>query len=362
MCIALLVALSGGFPSAAGTAQASGKLTPQDLQRYQPNELAPIPVMEYHVITTDESRESDVYVRTAEHMREDLQWLYDHNFHVISTRSLLENRIDVPAGKKPVILSFDDATASQFRWDPHGQGGEDVRLIDPDTAMGVLEAFFQGHPDFGRGGQFAVLPYNCFADGTPLNTIDDCPDKLRWMAANGYEIANHTQTHANLYDVTDEEFMAEIGEPIVWLSDIVQGDANLMDVLVMPYGMYPDKDLHPEQREMLRNGFTYKGHEIQIRGAFLVGANPTESPSSSEYDPLFISRIQAFEESLDQWFGEMGSGSYPVYVSDGDPATITIPDALPNMLIDQFDPAVVTAGGHQLIQYEPETGEIVSPS
>lgn len=337
------------------TAPKTGTLTAEEFLDHQPNELAAIPVLEYHVITTDESGEADPFTRTADHMREDLQWLYDHDFYVITTREFIENRISAPAGKRPVILSFDDGHSSQFRWTDNG---DNDRLIDPETAMGVLESFFKEHPDFGRGGQFAVLPFNCFADDTPLNTIDDCPDKLRWMAANGYELVNHTAGHQDLLDVTDEEFAFQIGDPILWLNDIVEGDANMMDVIVMPYGNYPSRDLHPGQREMMRNGFTFEGQEIRLRGAFMVGANPTESPSSAGYDPLFIARIQAHKESLDRWFGMIDDGDILVYVSDGDPETITVPNPVPNSLADEFDAATIVAEGHRLVRYAPDTGQL----
>ncbi len=326
-------------------------LTPDELANLRPNELGAIPVLQYHVITTDEAAESDPFVRTAGNMRDDLQWLYDHGFYVISTRSFVENRIAAPAGKRPVILSFDDATASQFRWLPDGAG----RLLDPETAIGVLEAFFQEHPDIGRGGQFAVLPHNCFADDSPLNTMADCPDKLRWLAANGYEIVNHTAGHQDLIDVPDEVFVRELGDPIAWLDAIVEGDGNFMEAVVMPYGNYPSRDLHPEQRAMMRNGFTHDGRSVRLRAAFMVGANPTESPSSAEFDPLFIARIQANEESLGQWFGTIEAGGILVYVSDGNPDTVTIPDPVPASIADQFDPEFVAAGGHDLVRYpEPD--------
>lgn len=331
-------------PSPAASLSA---LATQQLERLQPNELGAIPVLQYHVITTDESDESDPFVRTADHFREDLQWLYDHGFYVISTRSFVENRIAAPVGKRPVLLTFDDTTASQFRWVDDGAG----RTIDADSAVGVLEAFFADHPDFGRGGQFAVLPHNCFADDTPLNTLDDCPEKLRWLAANGYEIVNHTAGHQDLLDVPDDVFVRELGEPIAWLDAIVEGEANFMEAVVMPYGNYPSRDLHPEQREMMRNGFDYEGRAISIRAAFMVGANPTESPSSAEYDPLFIARIQANAESLDQWFGMIEDGEILIYVSDGNPDGITIPDPVPASLEDQFDPELIEAAGHELIRY-----------
>ncbi len=110
---------------------------------------------------------------------------------------------------------------------------------------------------------------------------------------------------------------------------------------------------------MMRNGFTYEGQEFQLRGAFMVGANPTESPSSSEFGPLFIARIQAHQESLDQWFGMIEGGDILIYVSDGDPGTITIPDPVPNSLDDQYDAETIVADGHRLVRYSPDIGQHV---
>ncbi len=56
----------------AAAAIPAGKLTPNDLKTLQPNEIGWIPVMEYHAITTDPAKESDQFVRTAAHLREDL--------------------------------------------------------------------------------------------------------------------------------------------------------------------------------------------------------------------------------------------------------------------------------------------------
>ncbi|MGI8482939.1 MAG: polysaccharide deacetylase family protein, partial [Thermomicrobiales bacterium] len=310
----------------AAAAIPAGKLTPNDLKTLQPNEIGWIPVMEYHAFTTDPAKESDQFVRTAAHLREDLQFLYEHDFYVIPMRELVRNEITAPAGKHPVVLSFDDGISSQFRWKSDAAG---KRGIDPDSAMGVLEDFFAKHPDFGRGGFFAVLPFNCFADGTTDNTADDCTGKLTWMAANGYEIGLHTIDHQDLHDVSDDEFRRQIGENVIWVDERVQGAGNMSRVLVMPFGDYPNRDRHQTQRRMMREGFTYKGVNIKLEGALLVGANPTESPSSATFDPIFIARIQAFKESLDQWFPEFERGAISLYTSDGNPDVVTLPTTIP---------------------------------
>lgn len=342
-------------PSAVANAS---KLTPEELKTYQPNEIGWIPVMEYHVITTDPAGEADQFVRTADHMREDLQFLYDHDFYVIPMRELVRNEITAPPGKHPVVLTFDDATASQFRWDDvNGK-----RVVDPDTAIGVLESFFAEHPDFGKGGFFAVLPNNCFADGTKYNTMDDCTDKLVWMAENGYEIGLHTLVHQDMLDVSDEEFKEQIGGDALWVDERVQGPGNMSRVLALPFGNYPDREKHPEQRRMMREGFTYNGVEIKLEGALMVGANPTESPSSATYDPVFIARIQAFKDSLDLWFPQFASGAVSLYTSDGNPDVISVPSEIPGDLDGQFDADLILASGKELVHYDVETGTVATRS
>ena len=89
----------------------SAPLTPEQLQQYKPNELGQIPILEYHQIGPNPEQ----FVRTPDQMRGDLQWLYDHGFYVINISEILADRIDVPLGKKPVVLTFDDSPAGQFR-------------------------------------------------------------------------------------------------------------------------------------------------------------------------------------------------------------------------------------------------------
>lgn len=343
-------------PPQAFASTRAGTLSPEELKALHPNEIGVIPVMEYHVITTDPAKEADQFVRTIDHLREDLQFLYDHNFYVIPMRELVRNEITAPAGKHPVVLTFDDATASQFRWDKDANG---TIALDQNTAIGILETFFAGHPDFGRGGFFAVLAYNCFSDDTPHNTMNDCTDKLAWMVKHGYEIGLHTLQHEDLRDVTDDEFQRQIGENVIWVDERVSGPGNMSRVLAMPFGNYPDRDMHQAQRRMMRDGFTYKGVHIKLEGALLVGANPTESPSSETFDPIFIARIQAFKESLDLWFPQFEQGTVSLYTSDGGPDTVWVPNVIPDDLAGQFSADRIVQSGKKLIRYDDEkSGEV----
>ena len=313
------------------------------------NELGYIPVLEYHAFTNDPAAEEQ-FTRLFDDFFVDLQWLYDHDFYVIPLTDFVRNDIEAPAGKHPVILTFDDSTSSQFLFirDDNGE-----LVPDPNSAVGMMEAFFAAHPDFGRGGFFAVLPFNCFSIPNHEDQAELCGQKLAWLIDHGYEVGNHTMGHTSLGDISDETFKSEIAGAFQWLDDHAPGHHGQM--LVIPFGRYPDRDLHPEQRDMLENGFQYDGEDYRIEAAFMVGADPSPSPSSTLWDPTYIPRIQAFDEELARWLPRMESGEVVLYTSDGNPDTISVPDSLPPLLEGELDPDVIAANGKTLIRYDPDS-------
>lgn len=326
------------------------RLTTDQLLTYQPNELGVIPVLQYHVFVTDPTVIDD-YTVTIETFNAHLTWLYDHDFYVIPMADFIQNTIAAPPGKHPVVLTFDDASAGQFRFI---KGRDGTLVPDPDSAVGAMEAFFIKHPDFGRGGFFAVLPFNCFAEPNEPDQMPYCERKLTWLSEHGYEVGNHTAGHQDLLDVSDERFMSEVGDAVIWLDERVPEPGNLSQVVVMPYGNYPDADMHQEQRRMMREGFAYKGRDIRIEAAFMVGANPAQSPSSTLWDPIWIPRIQTFDEVTEYWFTAFEDGSVILYASDGSPDTVTVPDPLPPLLEGELDPNLISESEKELIQYGPD--------
>ncbi|CAA9366769.1 MAG: hypothetical protein AVDCRST_MAG93-8037, partial [uncultured Chloroflexia bacterium] len=135
------------------------KLSAAELATIKPNELGHVPVLMYHAFTTNPEY-LDEWTITPERFREHLQWLADHGFFIISLAELISNEIAVPAGKHPVVLTFDDASSGQFRLLKDETTGQ--LAPDPTTAVGVMEAFFAARPEIGRGGHFAFVPNNGF--------------------------------------------------------------------------------------------------------------------------------------------------------------------------------------------------------
>ncbi|HWV25231.1 MAG TPA: hypothetical protein VNZ58_13670, partial [Thermomicrobiales bacterium] len=169
---------------------------------------------------------------------------------------------------------------------------------------------------------------------------------------------NHTAYHADLLDLPDDAFSREVIDPMISM-DVMLGDipGNQSRILTLPYGNSPDRDKHPDQRRMMREGIPYQGKTYHLAGALLVGADPAWSPASTQWDPFVVPRIQAFDESLDFWFGMFESGGVILYTSDGDPETIAIPQPLPPMLQGHLDVDALMAAGKTVIQYDPESGK-----
>ncbi len=333
------------------------RLSAEQLDEFQPNELGVIPVLEYHTITTEDREEQ--FVRTVSDFKADLEWLYENNFYVIPLNDLIANRIAAPAGKRPVVLTFDDSTAGQFRYLIGDDGSVE---IDPDSAIGILESFYSEHPDFGRGGFFAILPTEnfCFAwqfaDAEP-DQYPYCQQKLTWLLDNGYEIGNHTLNHVDLLQQDDDTFRAELAGAIVAFQEM---DSRIeANILAMPFGNYPDLDTKQQQREWLREGFEWEGTSYRIIGCLMVGDNPTESPVSTEYDPVFIARIQAFDDDANleggrgtaYWFAIFEDDPGQLFVSDGNAETITVPESLPAIMEGTLNTDRIESDGLELIRY-----------
>src|SRR4051794_37439030 len=130
----------------AGTAAAS-----QSTGSAAPNLQGRIPVLEYHVIGGDKNT---LYTRTAASYRADLEEAYKLGYRPITISQMLDKSFsDVPAGMSPVVVVFDDASDSQFRYVE--QGGK--LTIDPTSAVGIWLDFAKTHRGWKNRAVFCML-------------------------------------------------------------------------------------------------------------------------------------------------------------------------------------------------------------
>jgi len=271
------------------------------------NELGRVMILEYHKIDYPEER----WTRTPENFRRDLETLYARGYRLQSLNDLVGGRITVPAGTTPVVLTFDDSSAGQFRYLERNGAPE----IDPKSGVGVLETFIRDKPAFGRAATFFVLP-GAKAPNNLFNQPAHEGRKLRWLVEQGYELGNHTLWHANLGKYDEATVRAQLAEAQVWVQRHVP--QYRLRTLALPHGVYP-KDVS------WALGGTAKGTTYRHEAILMVAGGAAPSPFARAFDPVRVPRIQAVERDLRHWLTHFDRTPTDRYISDGNPDTLTIP-------------------------------------
>lgn len=273
----------------------------------KPNELGEIMILMYHEIGSPE----DEWRRTPDNFRKDLQTLYDLGYRAVSLQDMVRGRIEIPAGTSPVVLTFDDGNKGNFNY----LETEGEPELDPDCAVAIMEDFYRENPDFGLAATFFIYWPNPFRQLGYLET------KLQHLVKQGFEIGNHTNSHANLSRLNPDEIRRELALHISETQKIVPG--YRVTSLSLPYGAYSQDPL------IVREG-SYEGIYYQHEAVLLVGANPAPSPYHEKFDPFRLPRIRASEIKTDgvgmyEWLEYFRTNPSRRFISDGDANCITIP-------------------------------------
>jgi peptidoglycan/xylan/chitin deacetylase (PgdA/CDA1 family) len=284
-------------------------------RKVRANELGVVPVLMHHQIRPD----GGDYDLTAAQFRAELARLYRENYVPVRAEDLVLRRLDVPAGKTPVVLTFDDSTKEQFSYLPDG-------TIKPDTAIGIMLAFAAKHPDFKPAGTFYV-------NREPFAGVREGPAMLRWLVAHGFEIGNHTKDHIPFNQLTSKEVQKEIVLGNHVITSAVPG-ARVVS-LSLPLGEFP------KPASLAYRG-SWRGESYLLGGVMLVGANPAPSPFSTKFDPHAIPRIRTsphkhvadFGSTF--WLDYLAKNPDERYVSDGDPNHVSFPRARAGELRPRF--------------------------
>jgi len=264
-------------------------------------------ILEYHQIAEPEGR----WARTPADFRRDLERLWERGYRLVSLTDLLNGTFTLPRGTSPVVLTFDDSSPGQFRYLERSGRIE----IDPDSAVGILEAFALAHPEFGLHATFYVLP-----GAAQPHRLFCQPEhearKLQYLVSRGFGIGNHTLWHANLSKYPERTVRKQLAQSQQWIQGLVPG--YRLRTLALPMGAYP-KELEWAIRGDVE-GVTYQHDAI-----LMVAGGAAPSPFSRRFDAYRLPRIQAMESELTHWLRYFEQRPEERFVSDGDPATVTIP-------------------------------------
>ncbi len=290
------------------------------------NELGQVMVLMYHLVGYEESQ----YNRTPEEFRQDIATLKAAGYYPVNLRDFASGNIEVPAGKSPVVITFDDSSGGQYRVMPDGR-------VDPDCAVAIIdEAVRQGDWE-SRASFYPLLDVDA-----PDHVLFGQPDleepKLRQLVSWGYEIGSHTVTHLNLRKASVSDVKKQLFLSKQMLEEMI-GDAYQVTSLAVPFGAYP------AQASLLKSG-DYQGESYEYQAALKATGGASLSPFSSAFRPYHIPRIQVSGTSLAQALAVFEKSPELRFVSDGDPKTIAVPRVV--------DPALSSppqGTGREIVRY-----------
>ena len=240
---------------------------------FEYNESGKIIIVMYHKFA---NVEKDEWTRSYENFYKDLEYLYEHNYVSLSLNDYLNNNIKVPLGKTPIIFTFDDGTSGQFNLIKNESG---ELIANPNSAVGIMEKFYNEHPDFGLYGTFFINGTGFFyGEGTNK-------EKLEYLIYKGFEIGNHTNTHVNFSKASIETIQKEVGTVNNLVNDLLDGYE--ITSLALPFGINSK-----EYKNYIAKG-SYDGKTYDNKIILLVGAEPALSPNNEKLNLLNLPRVRA---------------------------------------------------------------------
>jgi hypothetical protein len=285
----------------------SGPVTPARAKQIGANELGRIPVLMFHLVGTGESH------LTPDQFRFDIHLLRQHGFYPTTIREMVEGTMDIPAGRTPVVLTFDDSSPGQCRILADG-------TLDPECAVGILQAEVDWGIWASRATFFPLLEVN--GSNILWGQPDLAQTKLRNLVEWGYEIGSHGLTHMDFSRATAEQVRKELAGSQAQLEELIGGGYEVF-TLAPPYGEYPD------DRSLLLSG-EHQGRRYDYSAVVMAWGESSPSPFSSEFDVTRIPRITAAApEAVKKLMKYWKSRREFLYISDGDPGTISYPADAP---------------------------------
>lgn len=298
-------------------------------QEYNVDESGRVPIMMYHGIAnikdsdtghTGGNVDKDGYTRTAESFRKDLDFYYKEGYRMIRLDDYIDGNIDTELGKSPMVLTFDDGLENNIK--VTGLDSDGNIIIDPDSAVGIMEEYKKKYPDYNITATF-------FVNGELFKQSQYNEKILNWLIDNGYDIGNHTYTHVDFTKIDENESIKEVGKMYQKLDNIIKG--KYVNIVALPFGSPYDEN-HDNFKYILSG--TYNEYTYNTKSTLRVGWEADYSPFSTTFNPQFIKRIRAYDNNGENFDIKMNFNiiKNTRYISDGDARTVVVPKEVEDII------------------------------
>lgn len=218
---------------------------------------------------SDEGDHINNFLLTADEFKRMLNVLYQNGYMLVDVHDLYEQTeegfqrkpIELPEGKKPLLLSVDDVSyhedaakggTSKLVLDSNGKVASS--LINPEGELivsrdyevfPIVDQFVEEHPDFslngakgiiGLTGYDGVLGYRTQPSSSTRETESEEAEKvIRALSEDGWLFACNTYSRMGYADAS----AAQIKKDLENWSVYVQPLTGVTDILLFPFGSWP---------------------------------------------------------------------------------------------------------------------------
>ena len=312
-----------------------GEISKEELKEKGVNELGKVPIMMYHGIVDEEAKytggnvDKDGYTRTSDAFLKDLEFYYEKGYRMVRLEDYINGIIDVPLGYSPIILTFDDGNANNFK--VTGKDSKGNLEFDPKSAIGILETIKKKYPDYNVTATFFLNEELC-------NQKEYNQEIMDWLIENGYDIGNHTTTHPDFTTISTSKTQEVVGKIYKKFDEMIPG--KYVKIVALPFGS-PYKKTHANYPYILKG--EYEGYSYETEAALRVGWESEVSPFDTSFDKTFLKRCRAYDNNGKEFDIEMNFKLLDKnrFISDGDKDIITIPEGSRDKLIET-DKKIIT--------------------
>jgi len=248
--------------------------------RYVPNDQGKLLVLRYGDIAEPEGPGQ----RSPANLRADLERLLAEGYYPINVGDLVSDTLKaVPAGKRPVALTFDGGTAGHFRLLSGGSP-------DPSSAVGILWSMHDAHPaDWPLRATFFLPPADASGQAAPFGVADQAQQKMTSLAGWGMELGVQAPGGSALRGAAAADVQGQLASLRAGLAQWLP-DYQVIS-LALPDSVYP-KDFGPS-----RGG---DSEALAAPTAIVTdGGGPAQSPFAAAFNPDRIPRLQVTGAELD---------------------------------------------------------------
>ncbi|MCB0192859.1 MAG: hypothetical protein KDJ65_13020 [Anaerolineae bacterium] len=240
---------------------------------------------------------------------QDIELLADEGWASFYSDELLARQLSyIPEGKRPVVITFDGSHESQYRLLPDG-------TLDPNSAMGVLQAFHDDHPaDWPLRATFFVQPEAAQAEYHLFGQPDFAAQKLQHIIDAGMEIGLYLPELA-------EDSPDSLSETRRLLSGEVALEELLPEYEVDSLAL-TSLDTIPAVTMLQYGAFGERHYDYRLITLVIGEAAP--SPRSGQFSPHRIPRIDVTTDTVENYIDYYANHPKTYFVSSG-----VVPQTIP---------------------------------